>query len=581
MSYRAITKRSLPGICAVVLLSGGLARGQSVTVTAAPGNINLSYLQGAALPPAQNVNVKASGPATYTTTITPTGTTATALWLTASPDSGALPAKVALHVNPTGLAVGTYTAAVTFIPAAAVPPGTAGATNVKLIVTAPLPTLTMNPASVTFVNPPAPAAQTVQLSTNGGPISFSASPGTAPWLTVAPASGIVLPGGPVTLTVTASPSLLSPQTIPFAAKITLTETGALNKIQTIPVSFAVNYQQPAVTSIWPPTGKVGGPATTVTVFGTNFGAATLAKIVGPPVVALTTTYYSPTVISAVIPPAPLAVGTTLTIEATNPAPGGDSATTVDFTFTPTVDAAVSAASYAAAGAPGALITLFGENIGPVTPATLTVTAGYVDTTLGGVSVKVDNIDAPMVFVGQHQVSVQVPYGVALGAGKTIVVTNGINPSANGTIDLAATAPGIFTLDGSGGGQAAALNTSAATGAVTINSIANAAKVGDAVSLYLTGEGVYTNTPTPVDGYVIPTGTLPADPAMPLLTTAVTVTIGTVAATVTYAGPFDDGMLGVLQINATIPAHATGAAVPVVVSIGGINTQAGVTIATKP
>lgn len=410
-------------------------------------------------------------------------------------------------------------------------------------------------------------------------MSFYASAGTASWLTVAPTSGIVLPGGPVILTVTANPGLLSPQTAAYTAKITLTETGAASKTQTIPVSFAVNYQQPAVTGIWPPTGKVGGPVTTVTLFGTKFGAATVAKILGPPVVPLTTTYYSPTVISAVIPAVQLAAGTTLTIEVSNPQPGGDSATTVDFTFTPTVDAAVSAASYAEGAAPGELISLFGENIGPVVPAALNVTAGYVDKTLGGVSVKVDNIDAPMVYAGQHQISAQVPYDVALGTGKTIVVTNGANPSANGTIDITATSPGIFTLDGSGGGQAAAINTSAATGAVTINSTGNAAKVGDAISLYLTGEGVYTNTPIPVDGYVIPLGTLL--PAMPILTTAVTVTIGGVAAPVTYAGAFDGGMLGVLQINATIPAHTTGSATPVVVSIGGIDTQLGVTIATKP
>jgi hypothetical protein len=258
MSYRAIAKRSLPRLCALVLLGAGLARGQSVTVTAAPGNINISYLQGAALPATQSVTVKASAPATYTTAINPTGTTATALWLTASPDSGALPAKVALHVNPTGLAVGTYTAAVIFTPAAAVPPGTAGTTNVKIVVTAPLPTLTLSPLLLAFTNPPAPAAQTVQLSTNSGPVSFSVAAGTASWLTVVPTSGIVLPGGPVILTVTANPDLLSPQTAAYIAKITLTDTGAATKTQSIPVSFAVNYQQPAVTGIWPPTGRGGG-----------------------------------------------------------------------------------------------------------------------------------------------------------------------------------------------------------------------------------------------------------------------------------------------------------------------------------
>ena len=64
-----------------------------------------------------------------------------------------------------------------------------------------------------------------------------------------------------------------------------------------------------------------------------------------------------------------------------------------------MDAAVSAASYSAGAAPGELINLFGENIGPVVPAGLNVTAGYVDKTLGGVSVKVDNFDAPMVYAG--------------------------------------------------------------------------------------------------------------------------------------------------------------------------------------
>ena len=56
--------------------------------------------------------------------------------------------------------------------------------------------------------------------------------------------------------------------------------------------------------------------------------------------------------------------------------------------------------------------------------------------------------------------------------------------------IAANAPGVFTSDGSGAGQAAAINTSAATGAVTLNSATSPAKIGDTVSLYLTGEGNY-------------------------------------------------------------------------------------------
>jgi len=184
MNYRVSARTIMPALAALALLAGDVARGQSVTVTAAPGNINLYYLQGATtLPATQNVNVTSSAPgATYTTTITPTGSTPAALWLTATPDSGTLPAKVALRVNPTGLGVGTYTASVAFTPAAAVPPGTAGLTNVKLVVTTPPPTLTPSPSSLTFSAPPNPVAQIVQLTTSAGPISFTASAGTAAWL---------------------------------------------------------------------------------------------------------------------------------------------------------------------------------------------------------------------------------------------------------------------------------------------------------------------------------------------------------------------------------------------------------------
>jgi hypothetical protein len=257
MSDRAIV-RILSWLA--VSMAGGIIWGQSVTVTTAPGNINLTYLQGAALPSAQSISVKASAAgATYTASVVPN-----VPWLTVSPTSGALPAKISVRANPTGLAAGAHTVVLTFTPAVAVPPGTAGKTNLKLIVAAPAPVLTITPPSVAFANPPVPAPQTVQLKTSGGPVRFSASAGTASWLTVTPKSDVVLSGKPVTLTVTANSNLLGPQVAPYAAKITLTETGSINKSKVIVVLFTMSYQQPTVASIWPPTGRVGGPPTTVT-----------------------------------------------------------------------------------------------------------------------------------------------------------------------------------------------------------------------------------------------------------------------------------------------------------------------------
>jgi len=74
--------------------------------------------------------------------------------------------------------------------------------------------------------------------------------------------------------------------------------------------------------------------------------------------------------------------------------------------------------------------------------------------------------------------------------------------------------------------------------------------------------------------------LPA--AMPVLNAPVTATIGGANATVTYAGSFDGGMLGVLEVTLTVPEHTTSTkGVPVVLTIGGIETQPGANIATQP
>ena len=145
------------------------------------------------------------------------------------------------------------------------------------------------------------------------------------------------------------------------------------------------------------------------------------------------------------------------------------------------------------------------------------------------------------------------------------------------MDTAAAAPGIFTLDGSGVGQAAALTFSMKTSQYSINSSSNPAHAGDIVVLYLTGEGIYANAISPATGYVIPGSLNP----LPQLNPLPAVSIGGAPATVQYAGQMVGGMLGVLQINAVVPTgSATGVSVPVQVTIGGASTQPGVTVVVK-
>jgi uncharacterized protein (TIGR03437 family) len=232
--------------------------------------------------------------------------------------------------------------------------------------------------------------------------------------------------------------------------------------------------------------------------------------------------------------------------------------------------------------PGELITLFGSNIGPATPAGMmdADSNGFVDTSVGGVTVTIDSFAAPILYASQNQISVQVPYEATIGSNKAIVVSNGVS-TANGTVTIAAQAPGLFSLDASGAGQAAVLNFNSSTFAYTLNAANNPAHAGDTIVLYITGEGDYTqSTYSTRTGLLVPTPA--AGNQLPQMTPLPTVTIGGAPATVSYAGPIIGSILGLMQLNVVVPAGVTtGPSVPVTVNVNGVDTQAGMTIAIHP
>jgi len=557
--------------CAAVLQAQA-----AVTATAAPVSVTFNYQMGATLPAAQTVSVRASaGTPTFATAVTG----ANSLWLTVGPDNGKLPGNLSVRANPTSLAAGTYTAAISVLVTGVVSPVNI---PVTLIINSAPPQLTLSGLALSFAAPPTPVpSQMILLSTNGAPISFTASAGAA-WLQVAPASGIVLPGEIVPLTVTVDPTGLDPQAAPYVAKVTVVGLGlpAATKSQNITVSLTVNNSTPTITSVWPPALPVNGPAQTITIRGTGFYKATVAKVQSA-AAPLSTTLVSSTALLAVVPAALLTTAGSLNVLVSNPAPGGDSTpVAVSVGNVLTVQAVVNVASYAAAAlSPGELATIFGTNLGPATAAAMSITNGFVDTTVAGVSVTVDGHAAPLLYVSQNQITIQVPYEVAQGAGKQVMVANGANPPAVANVTIAAAIPGLFTVDSSGSGQAAVLNYNATTLQYTLNSSSNPAKLGDTVVLYLTGEGDYATALTPTHtGLVIPATLTP----LPQLNPLPAVTIGGATATVNYAGPIVGSIIGLLQINTVIPAGSTtGTAVPVSVAIGGASTQANVTISVHP
>ncbi len=233
----------------------------------------------------------------------------------------------------------------------------------------------------------------------------------------------------------------------------------------------------------------------------------------------------------------------------------------------TAQSMVNAASFANGPiAPGELVSIFGTGLGPAQPVGLQVTPDgkSVTTSLGGTQVLFDGRAAPLTYASATQVNAIVPFELA-GASSTQVVVEvqgvGSNPAA---ATMAPSSPAIFAIAG-GIGQGAILNQDSSP-----NSVSNPAAPGSVLQVFMTGAG-QTN-PGGVDGQIAG-----ASASSPMLN--VTATVGGMPASVQYAGSSNGLVAGVTQVNVAIPANVqTGDQVPVVISIGGKSSGAGVTAA---
>jgi uncharacterized protein (TIGR03437 family) len=491
------------------------------------------------------------------------------------------PNNVPVYVSATGLLAGVYNACIMVSAPSIVTPGPVNQYVPVVVTVTNGAALSANPASLTFTqvaNGPVPATQTVAVSTSVSSLGFSVqtTSGGLNWLTVTQSSNTT----PASLSVNVNGASLSPGT--YNGTIAIAAAGASNSPLNIPVTLTV-AAQPTL-SVTPTSLQFSYQLTGTAPAAQSFTAASNGASVTVSASVTSGTWLSvspasgatPASFSASVNPAGLAVGSytgTIAVKASDAANSPNVTVTLTVTAPPpgALTAIENAASYASGAiAPGEIITLFGTNIGPATPAYLTLTSSNaVATNIGNTQVLFDGLAAPMIYASSNQISAIVPYEIAGRLSTNVAVSfDGVSSNVL-TMQVTASAPAIFSLNQAGNGQGAILDQN-----YTLNGSASpavpAAK-GSVVQVFATGEG-QTNPPG-VTGSI--TGTVLHQPLL-----AVSATVAGIPATIQYAGSAPDLVAGVLQVNVVIPPNAPSGNDPLVITVGTTSTQSGITVAVQ-
>jgi uncharacterized protein (TIGR03437 family) len=218
-------------------------------------------------------------------------------------------------------------------------------------------------------------------------------------------------------------------------------------------------------------------------------------------------------------------------------------------------------------APGSIAAVFGSDLndGSSQQSSSFGADGKLVTSLGGASATINNIPTPMFYSFTGQLGVQIPFELAGQTTGTIVVTVAGQSSVPRTINLDATAPGIFTVNQQGTGIAAVLHQDG----VTPVTVQNPAHPNEVVTLFGTGLGMLT--PALATGAVSVGNRTVATP---------TVSIDGVQVAPDFSGAAPN-FVGLNQINVRIPANTrTASDIPVVLTINGKQSNS-VTIPVGP
>jgi uncharacterized protein (TIGR03437 family) len=239
------------------------------------------------------------------------------------------------------------------------------------------------------------------------------------------------------------------------------------------------------------------------------------------------------------------------------------------TAIPTITLVANAEGGVATIAPNLWVEIKGTNLAPSGDTRIWQTPDFLNnqlpTSLDGVSVTVNGVPAYVYYVSPTQVNILTPPNAITGSVAVQLTNNGVT-SANFMVQAQAESPSFFVFGGGPYIAATHVNGSYLGPTTLYPGLITPAQPGETIVLYANGFGP-TSTAV-VSGSETQSGTLSPMPV---------ITIGGVAATVTFAGLVAPGEF---QFNVVVPPSLANGDQPTIATYNGLTTQAGALITVQ-
>jgi uncharacterized protein (TIGR03437 family) len=400
-------------------------------------------------------------------------------------------------------------------------------------------------------------------------INISSLTASGPFVVTGPSTPVAVPPGQgVDVTVRFSPSSAAPA----SGTLTILSADPVNPVLTVALKGTATSNSGPSLALSSPSISFGnvtvGQSSNRTFTISNSGTATLNVTslntaapfsVVSPIAPFTVQAGATSTVTTSFAPTTIGLQTgKLTISSNDPA---NSSVNVSLTGSGQTAAAppqispggvVNAADYVAKVSRGALAFAFGANLASQPSQAQSLP---LQLALGGASVTVAGIPAPVFVVNPTFIEFQVPYEVPLGTSVPVVVTNNNVQSNTVNVTVADYAIGVFQYNRT----STIVDPDIFHTNGSLLTPTSPAVPGETVVAIANGIGKLNNPPR--------TGAAVSGPPYPTAVDLPAITIGGVPAVTQYAGLLAS-LLGVLQINIQLPANLPSGSLPLVIQSPG-------------